>query len=114
MRKSLPKTRPSQPSSRVASLPPGLLAAAPGRRRAAKANGDASAERVTIVGRDERLSARLRLLEAFLSRTEVADCAQHALQWLGSVLGVPQSLCLVRHVGEPQLAVIASYGLPAA
>jgi PAS domain S-box-containing protein len=66
------------------------------------------------VPRDERLSARLRLLEGFLSRTEVADCAQHALKWAGRALGIGQSLCLVRPVGEPSLFVVASTGLPAA
>jgi PAS domain S-box-containing protein len=67
-----------------------------------------------VSARDARLTARLRLLEGFLSRTEVADGAHHALHWLGEVLGVRQALCLVRPSGEPVLSVVASYGLPAA
>jgi signal transduction histidine kinase len=58
------------------------------------------------------LPARLRLLEGFLNRTELAETAQHALQWLGDVLGVPQSLCLVRPAGEQILVTLAAYGLP--
>jgi len=56
--------------------------------------------------------ARLRLLEGFLSRTEIVDCAQHALQWLGEVLGISQSICMVRPSGEQALFTVASYGLP--
>jgi PAS domain S-box-containing protein len=105
----------------VASLPAALLAAAAGRPRAAKPNGRAakpngagSHEQVTVVRRDDRLAVRLRLLEGFLSRTEVADCAQWALQWLADMHGVKRSLCLVRPPGEPALFVVASNGLPAA
>ncbi len=56
--------------------------------------------------------SRLRLLEGFLSRTELADCGQHALQWLGDSAGVRRSACLVRPVGEQTLSLVASYGLP--
>src|SRR5688572_23617106 len=111
MRKSLPKTRHSALSSRVASLPAALLAAAAGRPRAAKPNGEAP---YVGVPRDDRLAARLRLLEGFLSRTDVADCAAHALKWADRVLGIGQSLCLVRPVGEQSLVVVSSSGLPAA
>src|SRR5262245_47508954 len=105
MRKSLPKTRPSELSSRVASLPAGLLAAAAGRRRAVKANGDVPHGPLTAIAREERLEERLRLLEGFISRTEVADCAQCGLQWLADMHGVTQSLCLVRAAGESTLVV---------
>jgi hypothetical protein len=56
---------------------------------------------------------RLALLEGFLSRTEIADAAQYALQWLGDVLGIRQSLCLVRERDESaeSLVTIAAYGL---
>src|SRR4051812_28696481 len=105
MRKSLPKTPHSALSSRVAQLPAALLAAAAGRQRAAKANGHA--HRQSRSGGDgdraDPLVARLRLLEGFLSRTEIADCAEHALRWLGAVLGVRQSLCMVRPAGEQTL-----------
>jgi PAS domain S-box-containing protein len=60
----------------------------------------------------DKLVARLRLLEGFLSRTEVADCAEYALQWLGDVLAVEQSLCLVKSISEQTLSAVASYGLP--
>ena len=53
----------------------------------------------------------MRLLEGFLSRTEIADAAQHALQWLGEVLGVRQSLCLIKPSSESSLFTVASHGL---
>ncbi len=59
----------------------------------------------------ELVAARLRLLEGFVGRSELADCANLALQWLGEVLGIPQSICLVRPVGESSLFVIGTYGL---
>src|SRR5689334_17481518 len=115
MRKSLPKTRPSALSSRVASLPAALLAAAAGHPREAKSNGHESDRRMAIVDRrDDRLPARLGLLEGFLSRTDVADCAQYALQWLADIHGVKGSLCLVRAAGEQSLVAVGSNGLPAA
>ena len=62
-------------------------------------------------GDEELLVARVRLLEGLVSRTEIADCAQLALQWLGDVLGCRQSICLVRPTGEQSLFVVAAYGL---
>ena len=131
MRKSLPKTSPSESSSRATSPSAGLLAAAAGRRGAAKAhgiatsngtatsngaaksNGVASGLRlVDTVDRGDRFAARLRLLEGLLSRTQIPDCAQLALQWLGEVLRLRESICLVRTGGEPSLSMVASYGLP--
>ena len=56
------------------------------------------------------LGARIRLLEGFVSRTEVADCAQFALQWIGESLGVSQSICLVRPAGDLTLYASGHYG----
>src|SRR5438034_269389 len=99
MRKSLPKMPPSGLSSKRAEFPAGAaslaarLVAAGARRSAARANGAAGplpegngASRVrrgSFVNDDsERFLGRLRLLEGFLSRTEISDCVQHALLWL--------------------------------
>src|SRR5262245_14075383 len=104
MRKSLQKTPPLELNSRLARLSAGLLAAA-GPRRAVKGNGAAVAARhpaATAADVDQG-HARLRLLEGFLSRTEIADCAQFALAWLGETLGVNRSLCLVRPLRDPML-----------
>ena len=60
---------------------------------------------------EEILAARVRLLEGFVSRTEIADCTQHALQWLRDVLGLAHSICLVRPPGEPSLFVVGAYGM---
>jgi PAS domain S-box-containing protein len=59
-----------------------------------------------------QLAARVRLLEGFVSRTEIADCAQIALQWLAENANINQSLCLVRPSGEGALFVIGVHGLP--
>jgi len=58
----------------------------------------------------EQLVARVRLLEGFVGRTEVNDCTQYALQWLGEVMGLAQSLALVRPAGEQVLYASAHYG----
>src|SRR5262245_2580134 len=113
MRKSLPKTPHSAPSSRVAHLPSALLAVAgaPGRpRRAAKANGDAGGPIAIDDARTPLMTARLRLLEGFVSRTEVADAAQYGLPWLGEALGVRQSVCLIKPSAESSLFTVASHG----
>ncbi|MQA30182.1 MAG: PAS domain-containing protein [Luteitalea sp.] len=112
MRKLLPKTRHSEPSSRGASLPAPLFVPDAGRQRAAEPDGG-TRRSVADGPRERQLTERLRLLEGFLGRTEVADCAGHALQWLGDVLGIRQSLCLIRPVGEQALVVVSSQGLPA-
>jgi signal transduction histidine kinase len=57
------------------------------------------------------IAARLRLLEGFVGRSELSDCATLALQWLGEVLGIPQSICLVRPADESSLFLIGTYGL---
>jgi len=87
------------------------------RHRAPKANGGAArGDRrnlqlaFTVAGHESPLGARLRLLEGFIGRTEVADCAQYALQWLGEQLGVSQSICMVKPAGEQSLFTVASYG----
>jgi PAS domain S-box-containing protein len=60
---------------------------------------------------DATLATRVRLLEGFVSRTEIADCTQFALQWLGETLGVSQSICLVRPGSETSIFAIGAYGL---
>jgi signal transduction histidine kinase/PAS domain-containing protein len=91
-----------------------------GRRPAAKRNNGASYNgvprvRVAVEGavgeEDELLAARVRLLEGFVSRTEIADCAQHAQQWLGDVMGIAQSICLVRPLNEQLLFVVGAHGV---
>jgi PAS domain S-box-containing protein len=57
------------------------------------------------------IAARLRLVEALVSRADIAECAQTGLQWLDESLGIRQSLCLVRPIGESSLLAIASHGL---
>src|SRR2546426_309622 len=59
----------------------------------------------------DQLAARVRLLEGFVGRAEIADSAQIALQWLGEVIGITQSICLVRLSGEASLFVVGAYGL---
>ena len=87
------------------------VAGAPERhRRAGKANGSAGAVLPVEDRRALQLAARMRLLEGFLSRTEVADASQHALQWLGEVLEVRQSLCLIKPSAESSLFTVASHG----
>ncbi|HZP48516.1 MAG TPA: ATP-binding protein [Vicinamibacterales bacterium] len=56
------------------------------------------------------LAARVRLLEGFVGRTEVGDCTQFALQWMGESLGVSQSICLVRPTGDQMLYASGHYG----
>ena len=122
MRKSLQKTPPSGLSSRLAPLSAGLLAAAAvARQPAAKPNGSAGsrgsgARCGARRRRPSSLAARrcARLLEGFLSRTEVADCAHLALQWLSDELGIDRSICLVRPLREQMLVAVSSHGLPAA
>ena len=69
--------------------------------------------RVSIERDDDEapVAARVRLLEGLVGRTEIADCAQFALQWLGEVAGVPQSVCLIRPNSEHALFVVGAYGM---
>ena len=93
----------------------GARLSANGRRRTPACRACASQSKPPTAWRRRRVTAaRLRLLEGFVSRTEIADCAQVALHWLGEVRGVPQSICLVRPVGEQALFVVGAYGLPRA
>jgi len=104
----------------VGRLPAGLPAPAVVRPHAAKRNGASGKETPgpvvglsSVAGRDVRLAARVRLLEGFLGRTEVSECAQYALHWLTDATGIEQSICLVRAAGEPVMGAAASRGLPA-
>ena len=87
------------------------------RHRGPKANGGTSTGdrrnlqlAFTAGSAEPLLGGRLRLLEGFIGRTDAADCAQYALQWLGEHLGVSQSVCLVKRPGEQSLIAIASHG----
>src|SRR6476646_5351679 len=120
MRKSLLKTPHSGLSSSQASRPAALVAVGAPRRPAVRRNGPGpytGVPRVRVAveepayGEEQLLVARVRLLEGLVGRTEIADCAQLALQWLGEVLGLRQSLCLVRPLGEQSLFVVAVNGL---
>jgi hypothetical protein len=101
------------------SPPAALLAVGAPRRTAVKRNGSApytGVPRVRVavddgVADDDFLTARVRLLEGFVGRSEIADTAQLALQWLGESLGIRQSICLIRPDGEPSLFVVGAYGL---
>src|SRR5215216_8131981 len=117
MRKSLLKTPRSGPSS-MPSPPAALLAVGAPRRHAVKRNGGApytGVPRVRVAVEEGAfedgplLAARVRLLEGFVGRAEIADCAQFALQWLADVNGTKQSICLVRLEPEQALFVVASY-----
>jgi len=92
---------------------PALLVAAAGRPRARR-SGAALGARLTVASNPNRAAARLRLLEGFLQRTSVADCAQYALGWLNEVGGVARSLCLLRAGGESSLYTVAVCGFPRA
>src|SRR2546430_16637029 len=117
MRQSLQKTPPSGLSSAPARVPVGLLAAgAPrhGPRRNGRANGASGDAAVApgSPGSSEALAARLRLMEGFISRTDIADCTQHALQWLAEAVGVHQSMCLGRAIREPGMTTAGAHHLP--
>src|SRR5438132_6572753 len=106
MTKSLQKTPPSGLSSRLARLDAGLLrgagerpaakASPPGfgdsRRRAARGGpngaGPSLVEAPALVDNGGEKGSRLRLLEGFVNRAELADCAQLALQWLADELEI--------------------------
>src|SRR5215510_14723041 len=120
MRKSLLKTPPSGLSSRLLSPPAALVAGERGRKPAAKRNNGAPYTgvpqmRVAVDGaigeEDDLLAARVRLLEGFVSRTDIADCAQHAIQWLGDAMGIGQSIALVRPLNDALLFVAGAHGI---
>src|SRR5438309_290378 len=117
MRKSLQKTPHSALNSRLPSQPAALLGVGAASRHAVKGNGGVKAPHVAIeprvVGSDgDHLAARLRLLEGFVSRTDVTECAQYALQWLGEAAAVRQSICMVKPAGEEALFAVAAHGMP--
>jgi signal transduction histidine kinase len=114
MTKSLQKTPPSGLNSRLARLSAGLLVDAGGRSPGAERNGAAKAgcSPSAPIDHSGNLGAHLRLLEGFLSRTELADCAQFALQWLAAELCVERSMCLVRPLRERTFVTVAARGLP--
>ena len=56
------------------------------------------------------LAGRVRLLEGFVSRTDVADCSHIALQWLAETTRFTASICLVRPAGEQLLYAVAQRG----
>jgi PAS domain S-box-containing protein len=80
------------------------------RRDSGVATGPAGTR--PAAARDETsLAARLRLLEALVSRADIGECAQAGLQWLQDTLGIAESLCLIRPSGDPALVVVAALGL---
>jgi signal transduction histidine kinase len=98
-----------------APLRAALLLAGAVPRYGAKRNGAAasrSAARFAFTRRDTQLAARLRLLEGFVARTEIVDCAGYALQWLGDELGVSKSICLLKAAGEQVLVAVNTHGFP--
>src|SRR5262249_4373492 len=114
MRKSSQKMPPSALSSQLAQLSTGLFRPGAARGHADRRNGRADGTSLPLgVSADRPLLARLRLLEGFLSRTDISDCAQHALEWLEDSVGVSRSLCLVRPPGSSVMVTLASVGLPA-
>ncbi len=99
---------------------PAALSGAAGRGRRARANGGlrevigSAGGRQPVVFGSDSLAARLRLVEGFLPRTKIADCAQYALHWLGEVHHVSKSLCLVRPGGRQALLTVGAVGFPTA
>jgi PAS domain S-box-containing protein len=81
--------------------------------RVAKANGKSvnTGTALQASATPGSLSLRVRLLEGFLSRIEIADCARYALQWLAEALGVAESMCLLKLPGEQTLVSVAAFGL---
>jgi len=90
-----------------------LRSVAAGRPRTA---GDSPRGRINAAGEgdataDARLAARLELLEGFLSRSEIPETVNFALDWLERIHGVNQSLCLTQRLNETALSVVGSRGL---
>ncbi len=121
MRTSLPKTPRFGPTGSMPSRPAAQAAAAGRRRRAGKRDESAMYADIPQIrvafdegtaDDSELLAARVRLLEGLVGRAEIADCTQFALQWLGEVLGITQSICLVRPEAEPFLFVVGACGMP--
>ena len=62
---------------------------------------------------DARLTTHLELLEGFLSRSDLQETVEFALDWLERVHHVNQSLCLIQRLNESSLSVVGSRGLSA-
>jgi signal transduction histidine kinase/PAS domain-containing protein len=75
-------------------------------------SADGRSSGLFTVTREDQLAARLKLLEGFISRSDLTDCARFALQWVGDVYGVSQSICLVRGTSEQKLYPVAAFGFP--
>jgi PAS domain S-box-containing protein len=93
-----------------------LLARDAVRPHAPKRNGSSAyrgaAHLAVSVDDEDAVAARVRLLEGFVSRGEIADCAHYALQWLSEAVAINQSLCLVKPIAEQTLFAVAAYGIP--
>jgi PAS domain S-box-containing protein len=61
---------------------------------------------------EDQLPARVRLLEALVSRSDATDCTQYALQWLREILGLGPAICLLKPASEEALFTVAAHGLP--
>src|SRR4051794_26503226 len=116
MRKSLQKTPHFALSSRPAPLRAALLSGGVARPRAPRRNGSVESRGVAhtaaAVRDDQLLAAQVRLLEALVSRSDITDCTQYALQWLGEILGLAPSLCLLKPAGDEALFTVGAHGLP--
>jgi signal transduction histidine kinase/PAS domain-containing protein len=86
-----------------------LRAGQAGVRRHPSSDGASSAEDADA---STKFAERVRLLEGFLSRVEITDCVQFALEWLASQFRATPSVCLIRRPGESFLSVGAAHGLP--
>src|SRR5215510_10358450 len=114
MKSSQPKMRPFAPSSKVPPRSVELLrnvaagrprgAADPRRGPIKPAGGGAQTP-------DARLTTHLELLEGFLSRSDLQETVEFALDWLERVHHVNQSLCLIHRLNESALSVVGSRGL---
>src|SRR5437660_663501 len=116
MRKSLQKTPHFALSSRPGPLRAALLSAGVSQRPALKRNGSAAsrgaaAPAAITAGGEQLLAARVRLLEALVSRSDVSDCTQYALQWLRDSLELIPTLCLLKPTGEEALFTVGAHGL---
>lgn len=115
MRESLQRTPHFAPGSWPAPLQAALRSAGVARQRGPKRNGSAGsrgvAHRAVAVGDAQRLAARVRLLEAFVGRSDITDCTRYALQWLHEILDLTPSLCLLKPDGKEALFAVGAHGL---
>src|SRR5947207_13896750 len=120
MRKSLLKTPPSGLSSRPGRPAAALVAVGVGRGRQSERTHSDGYHGIAPVGANGARAgadaeidsaARLRLLEALVSRADIAECAQAGLQWLEETLGLRPPPCLVRPTGAALPLVVGRPGL---